>query len=82
MAPASKKTASQDAHDMLVPDPQVQVEFGICEMTLFRWTRDPKLGFPPAVKIRNRNFRSRRALEAFKERMLRDAIKGRGGRAA
>ena len=33
-----------------------------------------QLGFPPPVKIRNRNFRSRRAIEEFKIRMMRAAI--------
>jgi hypothetical protein len=62
----------------LVPDPQVWRELGITSMTLWRWTHDPKLGFPPAIKIRNRNFRSRRALEDFKCRMLRQSIAARG----
>lgn len=52
--------------DYLVPDPQVQKEFSISAMTLWRWTQDQKLGFPPLIKIRTRNYRSRAALEAFK----------------
>ena len=69
--------------DHLVPDPQVADEFNVSLMTLWRWTRDEKLGFPEAIKIRNRNFRSRNALEAFKEKLLRDAIRARpGGEAA
>ena len=43
-------------------------------ITGWRWTRDPELNFPPPIKIRNRCFRSRRALEAFKERMLRETL--------
>jgi hypothetical protein len=62
----------------LVPDTRVIREFGISSMTLHRWTHDPKLGFPPAIKIRNRNFRSRKQLEAFKQRMLRQSIAARG----
>lgn len=68
--------------DQLAPDPVVARELGVTLMTLWRWTQDPKLEFPPAVKIRNRNFRSRRLLEAFKDRMLRDAIARRGKSAA
>jgi hypothetical protein len=60
--------------DELVPDPQVWKEFGVTSMTLYRWTNDPDLGFPPAIKIRKRNFRSRRALEAFKRRMVARAL--------
>jgi hypothetical protein len=43
-------------------------------MTLWRWTSDPRLGFPLPIKIRTRSFRSRQQLEAFKARMLRVAI--------
>jgi hypothetical protein len=67
--------APDDVPDELVPDPQVQREFGINKMTLHRWTKDPALDFPTKIKIRDRNFRSRRQLEAFKQRMLRQALK-------
>jgi hypothetical protein len=61
--------------DQLVPDPIVAKEFGgVTLMTLYRWTNDPRLGFPPPVKIRNKNFRSRRAIEDFKTRLMRKAI--------
>jgi hypothetical protein len=65
------------AADTLVPDPQVWAEFNICPMTGWRWTRDPELDFPQPIKIRNRCYRSRRQIEAFKERMLRKAIAAR-----
>ncbi len=71
-----------EAPDHLVPDPAVCREFGISSMTLWRWSHDVALAFPPAVKIRNRCFRSRRALDEFKARMMRDAIARRDGRAA
>lgn len=64
--------------DVLVPDPQVRVEFGdISEMATHRWDHDPKmaeLGWPPPIRIRGRKFRSRRALEAFKQTLVRRAI--------
>ncbi|MET3840961.1 hypothetical protein [Bradyrhizobium sp. OAE829] len=60
--------------DELVPDPVVWKEFGITSMTLYRWTNDANLKFPRPIKIRTKNFRSRRALEEFKSRMLRSAI--------
>jgi predicted DNA-binding transcriptional regulator AlpA len=66
------------APDQLVPDPIVAEEFGgITLMTLYRWTNDPNLGFPPPVKIRTKNFRSRRALEDFKARIMRWAVSQR-----
>jgi hypothetical protein len=43
-------------------------------MAMWRWTHDQSLGFPPPIKIRNRNFRSRRALEDFKQNLLRKAL--------
>ena len=63
--------------DNLIPDPIVCAEFGVTAMTLWRWTRDPDLNFPPAIAIRNRNFRSRKQLEAFKARMLSKATRHR-----
>ena len=66
---------------MLVPDPQVRREFGgVSDMCLWRWTHDATLGFPPPIKIRNRSYRSRRALEEFKNRMMRDSIAQRSHR--
>jgi hypothetical protein len=60
--------------DTLVPDPLVCREFSISKMSLWKWSRDQKLGFPPVIKIRRHNYRSRRALDAFKARLLREAI--------
>jgi len=60
--------------DVLVPDPEVWKEFGVTSMTLYRWTNDPDLGFPPVIKIRKRNFRSRQALETFKQRLIARAL--------
>jgi hypothetical protein len=71
------KSPSPEAPDEFVPDTQVVKEFHITPMSLWRWSNDPTLGFPPAVTIRRRKFRSRRQLEAFKERMLRLAIEAR-----
>jgi predicted DNA-binding transcriptional regulator AlpA len=65
---------NKETRDELVPDPEVCREFSITSMTLYRWDHDPELGFPPPVRIRKRKFRSRRALEAFKARMLAEAV--------
>ena len=62
----------------LVPDKRVREEFQICAMTLYRWDRDPDLGFPPPVLIRKRKFRARSEIEAFKQRMLALALADRG----
>jgi hypothetical protein len=68
----------QETHlppDHLVPDPIIAREFSVTLMTLWRWSHDSILDFPPAAKIRGKNFRSRRAIEEFKVRMLRGAIR-------
>lgn len=67
-------TGKTISHEELVPDPQVWLEFGVCSMTGYRWSRDPELDFPRAVKIRNRNYRARRALEDFKVRMAQRTV--------
>lgn len=72
-----KPIRPQSTPDQLVPDPIVAEEFYVTLMTLWRWSRDPDLNFPPPVKIRTKNFRSRRAIEEFKERMLMGAIRSR-----
>jgi hypothetical protein len=61
----------QRSRDDLVPDPVVQEGLGIGRMAMWRWSRDENLKFPPVIKIRNRNYRSRKALEKFKRRMIR-----------
>jgi hypothetical protein len=66
-------TAVADA-DEFVPDPVVWREFRVSPMTGWRWSRDPTLNFPPAIQIRGRNFRSRRQLEDFKQRMVAQAV--------
>ena len=74
------ETRDTPGHDTLVPDPQVQKEFGVTAMSIWRWDRDPeliKLVCPPATKIRSRKFRSRIALENFKRVMARRAIEQR-----
>jgi|1185.fasta_scaffold36600_2 hypothetical protein len=65
---------SDDTPDEFVPDPQVRRELNINPMRLHRWERDPRLNFPPKIKIRGHNFRSRKAVEDFKQRMISVAI--------
>jgi predicted DNA-binding transcriptional regulator AlpA len=52
--------------DLLIPDPEVRRRYGgISEMTLWRWDRDPTLGFPKPVRIRNRKYRRLSELRAW-----------------
>jgi hypothetical protein len=65
------------SEDHLVPDPRAREEFHVSAMTFYRWSRDSKMQFPPAVKINGRNYRSRLALEEWKQRLLTAALKER-----
>ena len=69
-----------DEPDTLLADPAVARELGITLMSIWRWDQDPAmaaLGWPPKIQIRHRNFRSRRALEAFKSALVQQAIEHR-----
>ena len=69
----------------IAPDPETAKAFRVTLMTVFRWSKNPKMkaaGWPDAVQINGRNYRSRRALDAFKEGLFRQALKARGGAAA
>lgn len=72
-------TQSKIQYDELVPDPDVWRELNVTSMTGYRYTRDPNLNFPPPIKIRNRNFRSRALLEEWKAGLLQLALSKRVG---
>jgi len=74
------ETPDPQTPDEFVPDPRVVRELGITAMTLWRYDQDPDLDFPPAIKIRNKNYRSRNMLEAWKTRMLARAMTQRADR--
>ena len=40
----------------LIPNKLVCERYGVHPITIDRWKRDPKLGFPPGYKIRERNY--------------------------
>jgi hypothetical protein len=80
-----QKRAEPAAPDSHVPDPAVWAEIGISPMSGWRWDQEAKnpeselakLGWPPPIKIRGRNFRSRHRLEQFKANAQRKAIQDR-----
>ena len=72
-------TQSKIQYDELVPDPDVWRELNVTSMTGYRYTRDPNLNFPPPIKIRNRNFRSRALPEEWKAGLLQLALSKRLG---
>jgi hypothetical protein len=50
---------------VLVPDRIVAERYGRSVQTIERWGRDPDLGFPPAIRLRNRRYRDAAALDAW-----------------
>ena len=58
----------------LVPDPIMRREFGgVSEMTIWRWDHDQRLaalGWARPVVIRNKRYRFRDELEAFKANLV------------
>jgi predicted DNA-binding transcriptional regulator AlpA len=49
----------------LIPDPRVANRYGVSQMTLWRWDRDPELNFPKPIRIRGRKYRNAEELDAF-----------------
>jgi hypothetical protein len=55
-----------DTSDELLPDPMVaKGRYKVVTRTLYRWDRQPDLGFPPAVVINGRKYRFRKKLDAW-----------------
>jgi hypothetical protein len=72
-------------HDTLVPDPVVAEEFHVTLMTMWRWDRDPTkiaFGWPPKIQIGKRNYRTRQALETFKQNLIAAALAKRDSKLA
>ena len=72
--------AGDEPPDQFVPDPQVAAELGISLMSLWRYDRSEELaamGWPEKITVNHRNFRSRRALEAYKLGMIKRAAADR-----
>ena len=54
-------------HDdqVYLPAAAVRSRYGVSDMSLWRWLRDPKLGFPRPMRINGRRFWKLLALEAW-----------------
>ena len=61
---------SLSAGRRFIPATQVKRRYGVTEMTVFRWIRDPRMGFPQPIKIRGRNYFDEAELENYDERHL------------
>jgi hypothetical protein len=50
------------------PDSTVARFFGVHVKTIKRWDRRPELGFPSAIRVNDRSYRSRREYHEFARR--------------
>lgn len=58
----------------LIPKPALARELGVSSRTVSRWMADPALAFPPPIRLRNRLYFARSALEAWKNARVRASI--------
>ena len=57
----------QSAEDLL-PAAHLLARYRVSDMTLFRWLKDPKLGFPQPIRINGRRYWRLTDLQAFEAR--------------
>ncbi len=60
-----------NARIKLRPKPEVASDFKTTTRTIDRWSRDPKMGFPPPIHINTRVYFDDEALEAWKISRIR-----------
>ena len=71
-------TVDATSGETFVPvTPDVAREFKRNPRTIKRWIADPKIGFPTPVRLNNRLYVTRRALEEFKQRLIDAALSGK-----
>jgi hypothetical protein len=63
--PCLQQGGTLDMDETYLPASKVKKRYGVTDMTLWRWLRDPKLGFPAPMIINRRRFWSTAALEQF-----------------
>jgi predicted DNA-binding transcriptional regulator AlpA len=56
---------TNDQSDSYLTGPMVNKRFNISAMTRWRWERDPRLSFPPPLKINNRSYWQLAALQLW-----------------
>jgi predicted DNA-binding transcriptional regulator AlpA len=58
----------------LIPKPAIARELGVSSRTVSRWMADPALEFPRPIRLRNRLYFARTALEEWKTARVRASI--------
>lgn len=56
-----------------LPTAKVQARYGKSHVTIWRWAKDPELGFPKPMQIRGQNYWKLADLEAFEAAQLEAA---------
>lgn len=64
--------------DTLIPDSTIKRMLGLSSVSLHRWDKDPSVGFPPPIYIRNRKFRDSVAFEEWRQRKIAQAAADQG----
>lgn len=69
------KHKTEDEDDVLLSSAKMKAMFSNpSNMAIWRRVHDPSLGFPPPMVIQGRNFWSRKALIAFRDRLADEAV--------
>jgi predicted DNA-binding transcriptional regulator AlpA len=58
-----------DMNDEYLTGPDIDRRYKRSSQTRWRWSKDPELGFPKPMKIKNRLLYRRSEIEAFERRM-------------
>ena len=67
----AKTITVPDSTDLL-PDPQVARRYNVNPRTLYRWDRQPNLGFPQPLLINRRKYRRLSELETWERQRVAD----------
>jgi hypothetical protein len=59
-----------DSDDEYLTGVEVERRYKRSPQTRQRWSKDPELGFPKAMKIKNKLFYRKSEIEAFERRMM------------
>lgn len=74
---ASGRKVQSDEGRRRLPARQVLARYGVTDMTLWRWLRDPKLDFPQPLYINRYRYWPLEDLEAWEGRLRRGVRSGR-----
>jgi hypothetical protein len=59
-----------DTDDEYLTGPDIARRYKRSAQTRSRWSKDPAVGFPKPIKIKNRLFYRKSEIEAFERRMM------------